>query len=326
MKIFTNISCCLNSFTRNCIELSIIILSAFGLLISIIGVAVIPWGYTSKAMEVFYLLSLILFFYSLIFPCIFKLSRKIKVNENKMAFCKINAFIIACACILCIFLNIFTAIGTIPDLKNKKSIENVEIIEPNGETKIITNEEKLATNKQLGFAIFSIIVNLILWILLLFLWIAEVIRLKYKIEGSYNDFILEQKNVSTASSQNPALNIIGHDKYGFPIYSKKSDDKIQLEKSKSEFNYKLDDKYNSKYDIETNNILAYSYKEKCPSKTLRNRNYKSVDAIHRLKQEQNEKYFEKYIENGSPNPYYSNFENKTALNMSTNNNSINPGY
>ena len=326
MKIFTKLSCCCNCLTRNNIEISIIIVSIIGFIFSIIGMAVIPWGYTSLCMEIFYLLSLILFFYSFLVSCIIKLLHKIKIKETKMTFCNINALIIAFACIVSILLNIFIAFGLFPDLKNKKIIEKTEIIESNGNIKMIQNKEKLTTNKELTFAIFSIIINLLLWIILLFLWVSEIIRLKYKIEGSYNNYIIEQKNISMNGSMKPVLNVIGHDKYGFPIYAKKSEDKIHIDKSRSESNYKLYNKYNYKYDIETNNVLRYSYKEKFGPKTDGYRNYKLVDPFNKIKEEKKEKYIEKYIENGAPNPYYSNFENKSALNISSYNNSINPGY
>ena len=295
MNIYTKLSCCFNSFTRNCIELSIIILSGIGLLLSIIGMAVIPWGYTSTAMQIFYLISLILFFYSLLIPCIIKVLRKIKINED-MNYCNINAFIIVCVCILSILLNICVAIGAIPDLKNKKVIKNIEILEPNGDIKITSNEEIIASKKQLTLTVLFIIINLILWIILLFLWIAEINRLKYKIEGSYNDYKL--KNISVNCSEKPVLNQI--------------DDKLQI-------------KYKSEFNIETKNILKYSYKAKYGSNTFRDEKYKSVDAIHKIKEEKKEKYLEKYLENGEPNPYYSNFQNITpSLNYSSANNSINP--
>ena len=298
MKIYTKLSCCFNSFTRNCIEISIIILSAIGFLLSIMGMAVIPWGYTSSAMQVFYLLSLILFFYSLLIPCLIKLLLKIKINENKMNYCNINAFIIIFTCLISILLNICVAIGAIPDLKNKKIIENIEITEPNGGIKVINNEEILATKKQLAFAVLFVIINLILWIILLFLWIAEVIRLKFKIEGSYNDYIMEHKNNSVSGSEKPVLN-------------------------PSEDNPK---KFRSELNLETKNILRYSYQAKYGSNPIRNKNKdnKSADVIHKLKEEKKEKICEKYIENGELNPYYSNFQNITAINISSVNNSINP--
>ena len=298
MKIYTKLSCCFNSFSRNCIEISIITISAIGFLLSIMGMAVIPWGYTSRAMQVFYLLSLILFFYCFLIPCLIKLLRKIKKNEKKMDYCNINAFIIVCICLISILLNICVAIGAIPDLKNKKVIEMIEIKDPNGDVTIINNEEIIATKKQLAFAVLFVIINLILWIILLFLWIAEVIRLKYKIEGSYNDYIMEQKNISANCSEKPVLN-------------------------QNEDNFK---KYKSELNLETKNILRYSYQAKYGSNPIRNKDKenKSVDVIHKLKEEKKEKICEKYLENGELNPYYSNFQNITALNISSVNNSINP--
>lgn len=325
MKNLTKILCCFNYFSRNCIEITIILLSIIGLILNIIGMIVIPWGYTSRSMQIMYLINLIFFAYSLIITLIIKFLRKKGIYEKIDFFFKINAFLIICASIISIFLNIFISIGTIPDIKNQKITENIEIVEPNGEIKIINNEEKLASNSQLGYAIFSLMINLILWIILLFLWLSELIRLKYKIKGSYNDYYLERKNnPSFDTSQKKVINVIGHDKYGFPIYSSNINEKQQMEKSKSEYNYKLYNKYNSKYDIEANNILRYSYKEKYNPKTSRNKNYKANEL--KLKKEKKEKYIEKYIENGAPNPYYSNFENKSALNISVANNSINPGY
>ena len=315
MKMLQKITCCLNSLKTNLIETIIIILSIIGLIISIIGMIVIPWGVAPNIMEVFYLLSMIFFIYTLFFSCLIKYSRA-KKNEKLISCCKENSFIEVAICILSIILNIFIAIGTIPDLKNKKSLEYIETYE-NGEIKqVLSKESKLVSNGELGFSIFSIILNIILWIILFILWSTEIIRLKYRIEGSYNDYLNEQKNLSTESVKN----IIGHDKYGFPIYEIKKEEKVQISKSRSEINCKLYEKYDTE-----NNVLKYSYKEKY----FNSNNFKkpnSVDEIHKIKEDKKEKYMEKYIENGAPNPYYSNFDNKTGLNLSSFNNSINPGY
>ena len=81
-------------------------------------------------------------------------------------------------------------------------------------------------------------------------------------------------------------------------------------------------------DTENNNILKYSYKEKFNVKNYRKPSYKSVDLPYD-KFHQKEKYIEKYIEDAEiTNQYnskYSNFPNKTILNISRVNNSINPG-
>ena len=52
-----------------------------------------------------------------------------------------------------------------------------------------------------------------------------------------------------------------------------------------------------------------------------------MEINHKYKTEKMEKYSEKY-NNGADimYPYYSNFENRTELNRSSFNNSINPGY
>lgn len=309
------ITCCLNSFKTNFIEKLLIILSIIGLIISIIGMIVIPWKYTSNIMEVFYLISMIFFIYSISISCLIKYSR-IKNSENIMSFCYTNCFIAIIISILAFILNLFTAIGAIPDLKDKKSLEYIETYD-NGEIKQIFNSEsKLVSKGELSFSIFSIIANIFLWIILFLLWSSEFLRLKYRIENSFNDYLNDLKNISNETVKN----VVGHDKYGFPIYEEKKDEKLQISKTQSENIKKLYEKYDKE-----NNVLKYSYKEKY----YNGNNFKkpnSVDEIHKIKEEKKEKYIEKYIENGAPNPYYSNFDNKTVLNNSSINNSINPGY
>ena len=71
-----------------------------------------------------------------------------------------------------------------------------------------------------------------------------------------------------------------------------------------------------------------NYRKEKFANNLRKPSYKSLDIIHKRKKEK-EKYFEKYLENGEVtkdlNQYYYNFSNKTALNITDANNSINPG-
>ena len=83
----------------------------------------------------------------------------------------------------------------------------------------------------------------------------------------------------------------------------------------------------NKFESDKKNILRYSYKENYINKY---KNCNSVDDIHksktRIDKDEKEKYFEKYMEGNGANPYYSNFGNKSIHNISTMNNSINPGY
>ena len=326
MKKITKILFCFNYLTTTTIEITIIILSTIGMILSIIGMFVIPWGYTSKIIEVFYIITLILFVYSLILSSIILISRKKKSGDKIIDIFMVNCFVQICTCVLSIIFYIYISIGTFPDLKNKKTIVSTEILGPDGAIQHISKkEEKLTSNGELAFAIFSIIVNFIIWIILLLLWVSELIRLKYKIEGSYNNFSIKDSKLSVETINNSNFDLVGHDKYGYPIYNKKSENKLQSKKSNIKYNYKPNEKYtNNIYDIETNNILKYSYKEKNnDTKIPYNSGNKSVDAIHDLKKEKKEKYIEKYVE-GDVNPYYSNFDNKSAFNISSFNNSIHP--
>ena len=283
MAITPEILFCFNSLTTKFIEIIIIFLSSFGVIITIIGIAVIPWGYTSRVMEVLYIISLILFIYSLEIPIFILFICKKKLNENILKIYIVISRIAIFASIFSILLYIIIAVGVIRDLNNNHKIEN----KGQNSIKEVTNKEKdLVSKGELTYAVLSIIVNLILNIILLLLWISENYRLKYKIEGTYNDYIYIKKSTVSASvslenSKENEYNVVGHDKHGFPNYFKKLEDKLQYKQSKSEFNYKPFNKClgDNKNDTETNNILRYSYKEKFNEKYNGKQDYKSVDAI-----------------------------------------------
>lgn len=176
-----------NSLTTKSIEIIIILLSSFGSIITIAGIAVIPWGYTSKTMEVLYIITLVLFIYSLGIPIFISFLFKKNININNINFYIINSLIIILCSILSILLTIIIAIGAILDLKKKHKIENIQMNEKTDEfQKMITKEKNLVSNGELAYTIFSIIVNLILWIALLLFWIImfmlKKIYLKYQLK------------------------------------------------------------------------------------------------------------------------------------------------
>jgi hypothetical protein len=320
MKKFTKILCCFNSCSAISLKIIIIILSSIGILISIIGFIVIPWRYTANIIAAFYIISFVLFIYSLVVSIIFlylQLSKK--MNNPRSSF--IFSIIVIFGSFISIFLYLFIAIGAIPDLKNKKEIK--EVIESNGTVNVY--EHRLVSNNKVTIDLFLILINLFIWIILLFLWISVSIRFKYNINCSYNDYLDKIKDLEKENPRLCGFTLVGHDKYGMPVYGKRDRDKIKISTTQNQSNFKSIEKYN-KYDMETNGILRYSYKEKSPS-FYKKPNYKSVDVNYKYKTEKMEKYNEKYI-NGTDivNPYYSNFENKTELNRSSFNNSINPGY
>ncbi len=321
MEFFIKISCCFNSYTTICLEIFIIILSIIGIVLGIIGFIVIPWGYTSKIIETFYIISFILFTYSLIF-CLFLLIYHIKKKlDTLLDCCLLTSFFEIISCIISIILNIFIAIVAIMDLKNKKEIE--EIIESNGN--IIIYEHRLVSNNKIILDTTIILINILIWIILLFLWMSESIRIKYNIYGSYNDYKINMKNLEMKNPRESGFTLVGHDKYGSPIYAKKERGIHQFTTSNRGYIIKSIEKYKNS-EIETNGIFRDSYHDKDNINMYRKRSYKSVDIVQKYKTEKMEKYGEKYNGIDICNPYYSNFENKTELNRSSLNNSINPGY
>lgn len=329
MKFPMKLLLCFNSFSASLIETLIIILSSIGLAISLIGSFVIPWGYTSRVMEAFYIIGLILFAYSLVISGSSLYIRKNKKEDFLSRACIISSLFNIITSILSIILYIIIFIVAIPELKSKSEIKNVQVLDPEtGEYYTQTStEQNLVSNGKMIFSITSVALNLILWIILLFLWISEHFRRSYNISGSYNEYLEDQKNKTIDNSKNLDYNIVGHDKYGFPIYNIKNGGNIGTARPKSESIFKSSEKTSTKFDVETNNILKYSYKEKFTD-NYRKPSIKSLDIIHKRKKEK-EKYFEKYLENGEVtkdlNQYYFNFSNKTALNITDANNSINPG-
>ena len=321
-KKLNKLLCCFNSCRAISLEIIIIILSFIGILIGIIGLIVIPWGYTSNVIEAFYIISFLLFLYSFFIAIFLLFLRLTKKIQNSLNCCYLLTFFEIFGCIISIFLYIFIAIGAIPDLKNKKEIK--EVIESNGTYNIY--EHKLVSNSKITIALFLIIINLIIWIILLLLWISDSIRIKYNINCSYNEYIERKKDFEKEDPKKYGFNVVGHDKYGTPIYGKRDRDNIKISTMQSQSVFKSIEKIN-KYDMEANGILSYSGKEKSTSYYNKKASYKSVDLNYKNKTEKMEKYSEKY-NNGSNivNPYYSNFENKTDLNRSSINNSINPGY
>lgn len=340
MKKFIKFLLCFNSLSANTIEILIIILSFIGAIITIVGLAIIPWKYTSKIMEIFYILSLIFFIISIIKSFFFLYNRKyhkLQDNSKKLKISILLCFFELFECIFSIFIHLFIAAGAIPDLKDNKSTQNTKTTEIDGELIITEDEEtNLITNGELGFAIFSIIFNLLIWITLLLLSISDFIRIKLGIEGSYNNYLKDEENIKkdlnterndkSQEIKYSNANMVKMDTYNTNTNNNKNISHIPVyRKAKSDYNFKFDFNTSSftRNETEANNVYRYSYKEKCI-----NKNCNSVDIIQKSKMSNSykEKCLEKYLEGYGADPYYSNFDNKSALNVSSMNNSMNPVY
>ena len=237
------------------------------------------------------------------------------------------SFFALLACIISTLILIAIAIVVIPDLKNKNQIKNVQVLDPQtGEYHTRTStEEKLVKSGKMTFVIVSLIINIILLVILIFLWISEYIRLKYNINCSYNEYLEDNKNKLSENSKISTENVIGHDKYGFPLYMKPNGGNLEIVPSTKYFNPISEKRTN--FDKENYDILKYSYKEKYGN-NYHKPNIKSVDIIHRKynrKEKYIDKYFDSYESSQKYNPNYYNFVNKTILNATDADNSINPG-
>ena len=330
MNYVYKLLCCFNSLSTNIIEVFIIILSLINIIINILGLVIFPWKYTSVIMKVLYIICFILLCYSLFISSINLYSRNNQAKKKKMIYLA-PSFFAFLACCISLLLFIIIAIVIIPDLKNKKRIKNVQVLDPlTGEYHIQTREEeKLVENGKITFVIASLIINLILSVILIFLWLSESIRIKYSVNGSINEYLEETKNKLSENSKSIKENVIGHDKYRFPIYMKPNGDLFRFESSNLNNLNQISEK-RTNYDKENFDILKYSYKAK-NCNNYHKPNIKSVDVINE-KYKHKEKYIDKYIDkyfnnyeiSEKYNHNYFNFMNKTMINVSDANNSINP--
>jgi len=326
--------CCFNSFTAERLEIFIISASIIGVILTIIGLVVIHWKYTSKVMKVFQVLSLI-FFLLLIFISSFFLYLRKKFKEIKyLTLCILLCFFELFLCVFSIFINLFTVIGTLPDLKEYNDKEDTNTYNPTGNANNSENNKTyLVSNGELSYAIIYLIIIIFIWIMLLFLCLSDLIRIKLRISGSYNNYLKMQ--IPHENSKADVNVYIQNDKSGYPINKKEEEKSYDKENEKKEngmvkrsstkineenkYDNNITNKSLNRFDSEKKNILKYSYKEK---------NCNSVDDIHKSKngieKYEKEKYLEKYLEGYGANPYYSNFGNKSILNISTMNNSISP--
>jgi hypothetical protein len=327
MNYLYKLLCCFNSLSANSIEVLIIILSIISIIINILGLVIIPWKYTLALMKVLYIICLILLIYSLLISSINLSSRNSKAKKPKKIYLAPSFFALL-ACIISLLIFIAIAIVIIPDLKNEKQVKNVQVLDPEtGEYHTRTStEENLVSNGKMIFVIASLIINIILLVILIFLWISEYIRIKYNINGSYNEYLEETKSKLSENSKISTGNVIGHDKYGLPIYMKPNGGNFRVKSSNLNYFSPISEK-RTNYDIENYDILKYSYKEKYDN-NFQKPNNKSVEVNYR-KYNQKEKYIDKYFDSceisQKYNPNYFNFTNKTMLNFTDANNSINPG-
>ena len=130
-------------------------------------------------------------------------------------------------CFIALIFFIILAFFTISDLNSQETTTIVEMIELTGEVKnttIIKND--LATKSERVFSIINISLIIAVLIFLIFLWLSEYVRLYYLTNLSYNEFIKRAKEHVIKHPIQNGLTIIGHDKYGFPVFGKRKNNKF----------------------------------------------------------------------------------------------------
>lgn len=316
-----NLLLCFNSLTSKCIEIFMIVMSTISIIVGILGIIFIPWEVTSEAMEILFILILLFSVLSLIIASIILYLR----NRGKLSKRKKKVLIIAVICMefICfasLIILIVLCFMLFSDLNKKRHSTIMEVIEETGEVQSINNiEESIAKNWERVLTIVFLSIIIAIWIFLFLLWVSDYVRFIFGIEGSFKEYVANENNRQLKHPIKYGLNVIGHNKYGFPIYGKQVGNKIKIKGAKSTFDEKIGEKinYSGKYFNE-NGKINVKYYSKYANSTSQEK------ANERIKEK--EKYLEKYYDGENIYQNYTNFENKTILNFDDNNNSINPGY
>ena len=170
-------------------------------------------------MEILYIVGLIFLVLSLvIILIIFYLRFRHKLRRRILRTIIITNLIMVFICFISLIIFIILSFFTISDLNNKETTTIYEMIEPTGEIKnttIIVND--LTTKNKKIFTTIDMVLIMLIIIILVLLWISEYIRLIYNTELSYKEYVKREKDRVLKHPIQHGLNVLGHDKYGFPI-------------------------------------------------------------------------------------------------------------
>lgn len=287
-------------------------------------------------MEVLFIIVIIFSGLSLVIGIIilyYRVTRHI-LNRRITKIFIITVIIMDFICFFALILLIVVCFAVFSDINKKDQSKIVEVIQETGETIRISELNKsLANTFEKIFTIIVLALLLIIWIILLLLWSSEYIRLIFRIDSSYKDFVISEKNKQLKHPIRYGLNLIGHDKFGFPIFGKQIGNKIKIKGVKSKLDEKkvIKNNISGKY-LDENGKINYSGKYFDENGKINVKYYSNVLQQSMTKEKINEKiqekekYMEKYFDGENVYQNYTNFENNTILNFEDNNNSINPGY
>ena len=309
---------CFNSLKAKTIEILLIIITAIAIILGILGIIFIPWEVTYDSMEILFIIGFILIILSIIvIIIIFFLRIRNKIKRDNTRVLIISAICVVISCFIALILFVIIAFITISDLNNKETIRIEEIIEQTGEVKkvqIIENDVPTQTKRVFSILIIAFILAILIF--MIFLWVSEYLRLIYSTNLSYKEFIKKGKESALKHPGLNGLTVVGHDKYGFPIFGRQKGNQIIIKGIKTKFEEKIEEKTHSREYFNKEGKINLRYYEKY--------HYQPIEKI-KEKETDNFKEKEKYFDDGD-NAFqnYTNFGNKTILNFEDNNNSINP--
>ena len=296
---------CFNSLGAYTIEKLLIILSLIGIIICILGMIFIPWNITNSTMEILFIIGFILIIFSFVIAIIILYFRiRHKLRKPIISIIIIVNIIILFIYFIALILFVILAFFIISDLNNKEITTIEEFIEQTGEKIKVTVIENDATTKtKRVLTILIIIILIAILIISIMLWISEYIRLILSTELSYKEYIKRKKDRVLRHPTKSGLNVVGHDKYGFPIFGKQKGKNFIIKGVKSKYKEKIQEKPVSRNFFDENGKINVKYYAKYPQK-----------PSEKIKEEK-EKYPEKYFDGENLYPNYNNFENNTILNL-----------
>ena len=313
---------CFNYLRANTIEILLIIFSFIGIALTILGIIFIPWKVVSSAIKILYIVTLIFIAMSFVIAIILcVLRKKSKLTKKRIVTIVITTLIVLVVfCFSCLVIMIVVAATVFSDINDKEIYQTVETIEQTGEVqKIYEKTYNIASNTEKIMSIIIITIMLFIWIMLIFLWASEYVRLMLNISGSYKEYISKEKERQLRHPLKYGLNVIGHDKYGFPIFGKQTGNKIKIKGVRTKFDEKEKNLNFSQKYFDDNGKINIRYYSGNSTKPITKEKEKEIF-------QEKEKYLEKYFDGENIYQNYTNFENKTILNFDENNNSINAGY
>ena len=312
---------CFNSLNAYNIEILLIIFTSIAIILGIFGIIFIPWKVTYSSMEVLFIIGLILILLSIVIAIIIFCTRiRRKIRKTIIRILIITAIVILFTCLIALILFIVIAFITISDLNNKETIRIEEIIEETGEVKNVTTiQNDVTTKTKRIFSIVTISVIIAILVFIIFLWISEYIRLIYSTNLSYREYVRKEKASVLKHPIQNGLTVLGHDKYGFPIFGRQKGDTFIIKGSKNKFEEKIQEKTYSREYFDKDGKINFRYYEKYHHKP-----FEQIGEKNNVDFAEKEKYLEKYFDGESVFQNYTNVENKTILNYEDNNNSINP--